>query len=125
MQREMEPAGKARYNPTLSFEFHLFPIHVPPTFYTHLHRLSSFLLYPFGMASLGASQVSEPPNTQYPSQSTAFRGQRIWVSPEFGNSFELYSWIVTSHGAELVERKGEDEVFHLLPKFQGVRIVYT
>ena len=74
-----------------------------------------------GMASADASQSSEPHETQYPSQSTAFRGQRIWVSPDFGQSLELYQWIVTSHGAELVSDMGEKDVFHLLPKFQGVR----
>ena len=77
------------------------------------------------MASTDASQSSEPHETQYPSQSTAFRGQRIWVSPDFGQSLELYQWIVTSHGAELVSEMGEKDVFHLLPKFQGVRKAQT
>jgi hypothetical protein len=71
------------------------------------------------MVSLDGSQSSELAQTQYPSQSSAFQDQRIWVSPEFENSLDLYQWIVQSHGAELVPEPGERDVFHLLPKFQG------
>lgn len=72
------------------------------------------------MASQDASQSDEEAGTQYPSQSSAFAGQRVWISPDFGKSSELYRWIVHSHSAALVEDIGEKDAFHLLPTFQGV-----
>ena len=73
------------------------------------------------MASQDASQSQKATDTQYPSESSAFAGQRVWVSPEFGKSLDLYRWIVSNHSATLVEQIGEKDVFHLLPTFQGVR----
>jgi hypothetical protein len=74
------------------------------------------------MASPNSSQASQPPDSSYPSQSTALRGQRVWVSPEFGDNEEMYRWIVSCHGAELIDEPEDRETFHLLPKFSGVRL---
>lgn len=74
------------------------------------------------MENAGPSQNSQLPFSSYPAKSTALLQQRVWLSPEFGDEYDIYADTVQHHGATLVTEMGGEGTFHMLPRFEGVRL---